>query len=418
MGKLSDKTVKAAGEGRHGDGGGLFLKVSAKGSRTWLLRFQLAGKRHDMGLGSYPAVSLSMARQMAAKARSLIARGIDPIAERESNRRQAKPIPTFAEIAEDVIAEAQARTSNAKVAYQWERHLGPAYCGPLLARPVNEITTVDIEKLLRPIWREKPEVARKLYPAIRRVFEAARIQLRDENGIEFQNPALWADLKARGFERPKELTRGHHPSLPYSEMAAFMSDLRGQGGIAARLLEFTILVNVRTGASLFAKWSEFDLDAGVWSVPVENLKDRKHRKEPYRVPLSQRAIEIIRELKIGAIGDYVFARKADKPLSNMAMLQLLARMNDGEVKWVDPAQGKPITVHGFRATFKTWAEDTACFPHNTVEEAMGHVVGSSVERAYKRTDLLEQRRKLMESWSHYCEPKDGNVISFRGRDAI
>lgn len=418
MGKLSDKAVKAAVEGRHSDGDCLYLMVSAKLSRTWLLRYQIAGKRRDMGLGSYPTVSLSMARQMAAEARSSIARGIDPIARRESNRRRAKQIPTFADVAKDVIAEAQARTSNSKVAYQIERHLGPAYCGQLLTRPVDEITTIDLERILRPIWREKPEVARKLYPAIRRVFEAARIRLRDENGITFQNPALWADLKAMGFEQPTALTRGHHPSLSYSQMPAFMCALREQGGISARLLEFTILVNVRTGAALLAKWNEFDLDAGVWSIPAEKLKDRKHRKEPFRVPLSQRAVEILRDLKSVAVSDYVFARKKDKPLSNMAMLQLLERMNSDEVKWIDPAQGKPITVHGFRATFKTWAEDTACFPHNIVETAMGHVVGSSVERAYKRTDLLEQRRKLMESWAQHCDPKDVNVISFRGREAI
>ena len=226
MGKLTDRTAKTIGPGRHTDGAGLTLVVSDTGARKWVLRFQLAGKRRDMGLGGFPDVGLSAARAAAAAARALAAQGVDPLAARAAEKKAARPVPTFQQVAADVIAEAQARTTNAKVAYQWARHLGPAYCGPLLDRPVNEITTVDISALLRPIWREKPEVARKLYPAIRRVFEAARIRLRDDHGIMFDNPASWADLKAVGFEAPKQLTRGRHPSLPYPQMPAFMAALR------------------------------------------------------------------------------------------------------------------------------------------------------------------------------------------------
>lgn len=412
MGKLTDRAVKAAGPGRHGDGDGLFLEVSAKGAKSWLLRFQLAGKRRDMGLGRYPEIGLADARRLAAEARALIARGIDPITQRESNRRRARSIPTFREIAAEVIAEAQKRTLNSKVAYQWERHLGPAYSGPLLDRPVNEITTVDVAAVLRPVWREKPEVARKLYPAIRRVFEAARIRLRDEHGIVFANPALWADLKAMGFEQPQALTRGRHPSLPYPKMPDFMVALREQCGAAARLLEFAILTNVRSGSARAAAWDQFDLDAAVWRVPVPNLKDKKHRTEAFRVPLSPRAVDILAEMAKLRSGPLVFPAPRGKMFSDAAMGALIKRMNEPSLVWLDPSDSRPVVPHGFRATFKTWADETEQFRDSVIEEAMGHQVGNKVERAYRRTDVLEQRRSLMKAWANHCEPKTGNVVAF------
>jgi integrase len=281
----------------------------------------------------------------------------------------------------------------------------------LLNRAVNEITTIDVAAVLRPVWRKKPEVARKLYPAIRRVFEYARIRLRDEHGIAMpDNPARWDDLKAMGFEAPAQLSRGRHPSLPYQQMPAFVAALRGREAAAARLLEFLILTNVRTGAALAAKWGEFDLDAGVWSVPVVNLKDKKHRKEPFRVPLSARALEILGEMQAARISGYVFPGAHGKALSNMAMLTLLKRMCSGGEQWLDPTSGKPIVPHGFRATFRTWCEEIARFPHAVVEEAMGHIVGTAVERAYRRTDVLEQRRGLMETWANHCEPSVGSNV--------
>jgi hypothetical protein len=217
MARLTDRAVKTAGAGRYGDGDGLQLVVSDNGRRKWVLRFQLNGVRRDMGLGSYPAVSLSEARIAAADARKLIAQNVDPLDARAASRKAAKPIPTFEEIAKIVIAEAQRKSMNAKVRYQWERHLGAAYSGPLLARPVNEITTLEVAALLKPIWEEKPEVARKLYPAIRRVFEYARIRLRDDHGVAMpDNPARWDDLKAMGFESPTKLSRGSHPSLRWT----------------------------------------------------------------------------------------------------------------------------------------------------------------------------------------------------------
>jgi integrase len=270
----------------------------------------------------------------------------------------------------------------------------------------HEITTVDIAAVLRPVWRTKPEVARKLYPAIRRVFERARILLRDEHGISMaDNPARWTDLKAMGFETPAQLSRGHHTSLPFNQMVEFMADLRTRDAIAARALEFLILTNVRTDAVLKATWDQLDLDQAVWTVPLVNLKDRKHRTEGFRVPLVERAVAIVQQMRQGQVSGYVFPGHAQgKPFSNMALLPLLQRMNAGEKKWLDPASSRPITVHGFRATFRTWAEEAATFPHAVVEQAMGHQVGTQVERAYRRTDVLDKRRALMETWAQWCEP--------------
>jgi integrase len=300
----------------------------------------------------------------------------------------------------------KANRPTPRCATRWERHLGPAYSGPLLARPVHEITTVEVAAVLQPVWRAKPEVARKLYPAIRRVFERARILLRDAHGISMpDNPARWADLKAMGFETPVQLSKGRHPSLPFNQMPEFMADLRARDAIAARALEFLILTNVRTDTVLKATWDQFDLEQGVWTVPLANLKDRKHRTEGFRVPLVERAVEIVRQMRQGRVSQFVFPGQAHgKPLSNMALLVLLKRMNTGERKWLDPVRGRPITAHGFRATFRTWAEEVATFPHTVIEQAMGHQVGTQVERAYRRTDVLDKRRTLMEAWVEWCEP--------------
>ena len=279
MPRLTDRAVKTAGVGRHGDGDGLHLIVSENGRRKWVLRFQINGARRDMGLGSYPAVTLAEARIAAADARKQIAHDVDPLAARAAARKAAKPIPSFRDIAQIVIEEAKRKSTNAKVRYQWERHLGEAYSGPLLDKPINEITTLDVAAVLKPVWHAKPEVARKLYPAIRRVFEYARIRLRDDHGIAMpDNPARWADLKAMGYEPPTQLTRGRHPSLPHERLPGFFADLRARDAIAARAFEFLILTNVRTDAVLKVKWVELDLDQAIWSVPLANLSRRSRNQ--------------------------------------------------------------------------------------------------------------------------------------------
>lgn len=209
-------------------------------------------------------------------------------------------------------------------------------------RPVHEITTLDVAAVLRPVWHDKPEVARKLYPAIRRVFEHARIRLRDDHGIAMpDNPARWDDLKAMGFEAPVKLSKGSYPSLPYTQLPAFMAALRARVAIAAIAFEFLILTNTRSDAVLKAKWNDFDLDQALWIVPLLDLKDRKHRKEGFRVPLSPRAVEIVRQMAEMRDSNFIFpGHTHSKPLSNMALLTVIKRMNSvsGE-KWIDPTRG-------------------------------------------------------------------------------
>jgi integrase len=415
LGELTELSVKRAKEGRHVDGDGLMLVVRRSGKKSWLLRYQMNGVRRDMGLGSYPEIGLKEARQRTADARRMMEAGVDPIVARQEAQTAARPIPTFGEIAALVVADAQAKTGNQKVKYQWQRHLGRAYSGPLLDRPVNEITTLEVAAVLRPIWRTEPEVARKTYPAIRRVFDRARVILRDEHGVTMnRNPAEWSDLKALGFEAPRQLSRGRHPSLPYDQLPQFMAELRSRNSVTARALEFLILTNVRTDAILKAAWDQFDLGSAVWTVPLASLKDRKHRTEPFRVPLSPRAVEIVCEMEKARLSGYVFPGMGGQPLSNMALLTLLKRMNSGARKWLDK-DGRPITAHGFRATFRTWAEEVATVPHAVVEQAMGHQVGRQVERAYRRTDLIEKRRQLMETWAaHHCEGgAGGKLLTFQ-----
>ena len=423
MGRLTERGVQTATLGRHSDGDGLQLVVSKTGRKKWVLRYQMAGVRKDMGLGAYPAVGLKDARNKARDARKLIARTIDPLKAKEAAQKAAKPLPTFKEIAKLVIGDAVSKSVSAKARHQWERYLGDAYCKKLLDRPVHEIKALDVAATLRLVWKAKPESARKLYPAIRRVFDRARVILRDEHGIAMpDNPARWDDLKAMGFETPKELTKGNHPSLPYERMREFVAALNARRATAALELEFLILTNVRTDAVLKAKWSEFDLNKALWKIPLINLKDREHRTAAFEVPLSPRAVEIVREMNKFRASAYVFPGQwRDRPLSNMAFLTLLRRMNarpkgeksDPEAmpKWHDPASGRAITVHGFRATFRTWSEEVASFPHAAIEHAMGHKVGGKVERAYTRTTLLDMRRKLMDAWAAHCE------LAHRGADS-
>jgi integrase len=372
-----------------------------------------------MSLGGYPQIGLAEARRAAADAHALIARGLDPVEARKKSKKAAKIIPLFKDLAKEVILEEQAKSSNANVRRQWAHRLGEAYCKPILTRPINEITATDIARLLKPHWTKRPEASKKLRIALHRLFETARILLRDEHGIAFENPARWDDLKAMGFAPTKQLSRGRHPSLPYAQMPAFMAALRQESGIAARMLEFVILTNLRSGAARLATWKEFDLDGALWTVPLSSLKDREHRAEAFRVPLSPRALVILREMSKVRVNDLVFPSPRGKVFTDMAMLVLMRRMNatsKGPI-WVDPADDRSVVPHGFRASFKTWCEETATFPHSVVEEAMGHAVGNAVERAYKRTDLLEQRRKLMDAWSAHCEPKDAKVIVFPNKSA-
>jgi integrase len=219
--------------------------------------------------------------------RRQIRKGIDPIGARRQDRSTTAAIPTFETIAGEVIADAKVRSTNDKVRYQWELLRGPRYCCLILQKPINEITTLDIERLLKPVWLGKPETGRKLLVRLRRVFDFARVQLRDRHSIVLpHNPAAWQDLRDRGFERISKLSRGRQAALDYRKAAESLGALRYRHGIAARALEVALLAGLRTGEVIGAKWSEIDLGRRIWVIPSERLKDRRTRTEPHRVPLS------------------------------------------------------------------------------------------------------------------------------------
>lgn len=383
---LNSRKVETTKPGKYSDGKGLTLIVSPTGARKWVLRFQWQGKPREMGLGAAEAANLSLAREKAAHARLLIAKGIDPIAE-----RQKAQVPTFGQCADDYIAAKQSEWRNEKHRAQWSMTLAE-YAGPLRAKAVDTIDTTAVLSVLNPIWQDKPETASRLRGRIEHVLDAARAAGHRSG----ENPARWRGHLDKLLPKRAKLTRGHHAAMPYAEVPAFIGALRERDAMAAKALAFSVLTAARTGEVIGAKWSEIDLDAQVWTIPAARMKaGREHR-----VPLSGAAVELLRPLALNKTGDFVFpGNKQGKPLSNMAMDMALRRMNVGE-----------FTVHGFRSSFRDWAGNETSFAREIAEAALAHVVGDATERAYRRGDALEKRRSLMEAWANHCIAKRNEQI--------
>ena len=257
------------------------------------------------------------------------------------------------------------------------------YAAPLRTMPVDTVSTDDVLSVLKPIWTEKPETASRVRGRIEKVLDAAKAK-----GFRAgENPARWRGHLDHLLPRPSKLTRGHHAAMPYEEVPAFIASLRERDALAAVALELCILTAARSGELLGMRWDEIDLQNAVWSLPAGRMKAGR----PHRVPLSTRAVAILRKLEKSKRGEFVFAGHAPgRPLSNMAMDMLLRRMN------VD------VTVHGFRSSFRDWAGNETPSPREVVETALAHVIGDKAEQAYRRSDALEKRRKLMEAWAAYC----------------
>lgn len=387
--KLTDKDVRAAKtKGRLGDGGGLYLRVTSSNAKSWSFMWNRDGIRKEVGLGPYPAVSLSQAREKAAKSRETLAAGKDPalVLSQQSE-------PTFAECCEFFLESMQDQWSNAKHRQQWRNTL-KQYCKPIANKRVSQIELHDALSVLKKIWKEKPETASRLRGRIERVLNFARVK----GWRTGENPAAWRGNLENVLPKPRKLVRGHHPSMPYPELPAFMARLRQRDALAASALELAILTGCRTGEVLDAPWSEFDLEAGIWTIPAQRMKN----KLVHRVPLIPATMAILKPLHEARAGDYVFpGQKPGRPLSEMAMEMMMRRMD-----------AKPYTVHGFRATFKDWCTDEASFQWDIVEGSLSHKVGSSVAQAYRRTDALEKRRQVLLAWSDYCYgKKDRKVVS-------
>jgi integrase len=410
IGKLSAVAItKAKGPAVLHDGGGLYLRVSPTGSKAWVFRFQLDGKRRDMGLGPYPDISLAEARRRATERRNQRRDGIDPLdakaAQQQAQRLAAAKGRTFRECAAEFIDKNRAGWSNAKHRQQWENTLA-TYVYPLLGELlVTAIDTGLVVQVLDPIWTEKPETASRVRGRIEAVLDAATVR----GFRQGPNPAQWKGNLAHILPARARVRKvAHHAALPFDQMPAFLAALRQRPGMAARALEFAALTAARTGEVLGACWGEIDMTAKVWTVPAERMKaSREHR-----VSLSDAALAVLEKIKPLALmadgnpdpGAPVFPgpRRA-LPMSNMVLLMLLRRMGRHD-----------LTAHGFRSTFSDWTAERTAYPREVVEMALAHTVANKVEAAYRRGDLFEKRRRLMADWARFCEAQPaGEVVSLR-----
>ncbi|MBL8577718.1 MAG: integrase arm-type DNA-binding domain-containing protein [Mesorhizobium sp.] len=394
LNKLSDMQVKSVKKPRrYGDGGGLYLNVSVSGSKAWVFLWTRGGVPREMGLGSYPAVTLSAARTMAADCRSEVQAGRDPIAERSKEAE-----PTFGECADRFLESMGGSWRNDKHRNQWRMTL-TEYCSPIRDRRVSLVTTDDVLSILTPIWNEKNETASRLRGRMERVLNYAKTK----GWRTGENPAVWRGHLKNVLPPRQKLQRGHHAAMPYTQVPAFVGRL-DRAAMSAKALEVLILTACRSGEVLGARWTEIDLDAALWVIPAKRMKAGKE----HQVPLVPRVVAILRELhEVRDKHGWVFpGQKEGRPLSNMAMENLLGRMK------VD------FTVHGFRSSFRDWAGDETSFPREVAEAALAHKVGDDTENAYRRATALEKRRKLMTAWAGYVGAvKAGNVTQFRKKTA-
>jgi integrase len=392
----------------YADGGGLYLRVTKDGTKNWVYRYMLDGRARWMGMGPLAICSLNEARVKSLDARRLRHEGIDPIEARKDRRMRARldaaKAITFKECAEAYIRAHRAGWHNAKHAAQWEATLA-TYAEPVIGSlPVAAIDTTLVFKVLEPIWTTKPETAGRVRGRIECILDWAKVR-----GYRAgENPARWRGhldklLAARSKVRQVE----HHAALPYAEVPSFLANLREHDGMAARALEFLILTAARTGEVIGARWSEMDLLDKTWTVPADRMK--AHRE--HRVPLSVRALAIIKQLQAhrpcDEVDGYVFpGGKPNTALSNMAFLMLLRRMERTD-----------LTAHGFRATFRTWAAERTGFQREVIEAALAHAIESKVEAAYQRGDLFAKRRRLMDAWTTFGTTRpsasEANVAQLR-----
>ncbi|NLZ43194.1 MAG: integrase arm-type DNA-binding domain-containing protein [Comamonadaceae bacterium] len=383
-GPKSDRGVRAIRRpGYHAIGDGLYLQVSASGARSWIFRYSHGGRRREMGLGGYPTVSLAQARARAQDLCRLVRAGGDPLAQRPAATL------TFRQCAEAYIEARRAGWRNAKHAAQWQATLA-AYAYPILGEvPVAAIAVGEVCRVLEPIWRSRTETANRVRGRIEAVLDWATARGHRAG----DNPARWrGHLDKILPARAKVQRTRHHAAMPYAEVPAFIAALADQEGIAALALRFVILTAARTGEAIGARWDEIDGD--VWAIPGERMKSGR----PHRVPLAPAAVAIVKALR-GLDPVFVFpGGRQGKPLSNMALASVLKRMGRTDA-----------TVHGFRSAFRDWAAEQTAFPREVAEGALAHVLTDKVEAAYRRSDLFERRRRLMEVWAGFCMAEDGKT---------
>ncbi|MBN8890987.1 MAG: hypothetical protein BGP12_12380 [Rhodospirillales bacterium 70-18] len=415
---LTALQVRTAKPGRYGDGNGLYLLVRSKEARFWLFRYTPAGgKMREMGLGRAGSgddcVSLADAREKAAGLHGLVRAGVDPLAQREADAAAGKAAAQDAAVKAISFKDASARYiaahepswANPKHRQQWTNTLA-TYADPHFGDvPVSGVGTAHVLAALEPIWTAKPETASRVRGRVEAVLDYAKAR----GWREGENPAAWkGHLSMTLPARAKVAAVEHHPALPWQQVGAFLTALRSRASIAARALEFGILTAARSGEVMGARWGEIDLAERVWTVPAARMKaGREHR-----VPLSGAALAVLDGMaklrRTDSPDGFVFPGAAPgKGLSVMALDMAVRRMNKTDKPDALPpwrgAGGRAVVPHGFRSTFRDWAAETTAYPNEVVEMALAHAVGDKVEAAYRRGDLFDKRRRLMDEWAGFCE---------------
>ncbi len=387
-----DKLIKEAIPGLTADGNGLYLRITKSASAGWIYRYKLDGRSRDMGLGTYPQVSLAEARELASAAGTLKRSGKDPIEARkaeavarktEQSAGQTSAV-TFREVALDYIEAHRPGWKNAKHASQWTNTL-TTYAYPIIGDlPPAEVTTDHVSKTLKSIWVSKPETASRVRNRIELVLDAAKAR-----GLrEGENPARWRGHLDKLFPKPTQVKPvRHHPALPWSEAPKFIRTVSECRGLSYRAIEMTVMTACRTSEVLNATWNELDLVNDVWTIPAERMKARKE----HRVPICAQLRRLIDELPRQANSSYLFpGQRLGRPLSNMAMAMALRELGHDS-----------ITMHGFRSAFRDWAGECTSHPSDVCEQALAHTLRNQVEAAYRRGDLFAKRKRLMTEWCNF-----------------
>lgn len=383
---LTARAVESAKEpGKYFDGNGLYLRVDKSGLRYWVQRIVIRGKRREIGLGSPELVSLASARETARRNRQLAYEGQDPI----QMRQEARAVPTFEEAARTVHDLHKPTWRNEKHAAQFISTL-ETYAFPKLGRlRVSDVTSADVMAALAPIWTKKQETARRVRQRIGTVLKWAIAK-----GWRKDNPADAVSLALPKVTAVKE----HRKALPYAEVSACLQAVQasGAGLVTKAALEFLVLTAARSGEVRGAVWDEIDLAAKVWTIPAARMK----AKRPHRVALSARAVEVLEAAKgfSGGAGLVFPGTVKGKPLSDMTLIKLVREL------------GFAIDIHGFRTSFRTWAQERTNFPREVAEAALAHVAGDAVEQAYARSDLFEKRGKMMEAWAAFVAERRGELV--------
>lgn len=389
--ELTDLALRKMKEpGLYSVGGvaGLQFRILPSGGRTWILRVMVAGKRRDIGLGGYPTVSLAGARDAARAARESIRSGIDPVEQKRTQRATMiaarVSAVTFDDAARQYIETMSHAWRNAKHEAQWVSTLA-TYASPVIGPlAVRDIELSHVVRILEPIWTTKTETAARLRGRIESVLDWCAVR----GYRQADNPARWKGRLDKLLPKPAKVAkRAHFSALPWREMGVFMTELRSREGIGARAVQFAILTAARSGEVRGARWSEFDLQAGTWTIPGARMKAGKE----HRVPLSDQALAVLESMPRG--DDFVFpGSRQGAMLSDMSLTAVLRRMGHAD-----------ITVHGFRSAFRDWAAEATNYPREVAEMALAHAIGNDVEAAYRRGDLFEKRRRMMRDWAKFCD---------------